>query len=319
MKYYYVLWIPSYETADLKIIERELGETSLRDNETYTGVSVSGTIDEQYRIDIKYLLSDDPTERHLHLNKEHDTRTGFVAYSLLLPDEGENDDFFLAGMRQEMPTALYHFIKGFFHRHVNHASDADSKLKAYTIQTELFVFENHLGDILDTVFGCYDDLFSGQVNIVRKQLGDALKSLSEDVNKFRNLDILDRLAVTTNNVLAEVSYCEFLLTQHELDAATHEICNRIKQAIKTLKNDQEQLLFWNNHFHTRFSYSDGVAGVRWGVAGVIVSCVSLLLAIVLPMFSHSEERIINEMKKNSTEIQILKDSLIIPNRIDAKR
>ncbi len=319
MRYYYALWIPSYEIEAPRIIERELDETRLRDHDEYIGVSVKGRIDDQFRIDISYHLSDDATERHLYLNKVHHTLTGFLVYSIELSDDTANDNFFVAELRREMPTALYHFIKGFFHTHVNHASDADSKLKAYSVQAENFNFDAHKGVILDRVLGCYEDLFSGQVTIVQSQLSDALKFLSEDVNKFRNLDILDKLAVTTNNVLAEVSYCEFLLTQHEEDAATHDICIRIKQAIKTLKDNQKQLVFWNSHFHTRFSYADGVAGVRWGVGGFIIGCLSILLSIILPFLSHSEKRIINEVENNSMEVKALRDSLIKWNQTPAKK
>lgn len=162
---------------------------------------ISGSISEDYRIDITYRLISGGNDKHIYLdNEKRDDDTGFLVYSLTIRDELEKSDFFLDGLKEEMPTALYHYIKGFFHKHINHASEADSKLQA----------------------------------------------------------------------------CLF--------------------------ND-------NNYNFEQNRYSDGIHGVRWGVAGVIISCLSLLLAFVLPLFDHSEERIIKELKNNSKQIEMLSDSI----------
>lgn len=302
MRYYYVLWIPSVERRCPEIIESNLDEITLRDDEAYDGVVLSGSISDDFRIDITYRLVSDGNEKHIYLdNEKRDDDTGFLVYSLTIHDEQVNCDFFLEGLKEEMPTALYHYIKGFFHKHINHASEADSKLLAYSYDDN-YNFEQNRQDALNGVLSAYEYLFSGQVGFVRKQLRDALEALSEDQNKFRNLIILDKLAVTTNNVLGEVSYCEFLLNEY-CDTVDCNLSKRIKQAIQTLKNDYQQLLFWNNHFHARFSYSDGIHGVRWGVAGVIISCLSLLMTFILPLFDHSEERIIKELNNNSVTVR----------------
>ncbi len=56
MKYYYVLWIPSVERGCLEIIESNLDEITLRDDEAYDGVVLSGSISDNFRIDITYHL-----------------------------------------------------------------------------------------------------------------------------------------------------------------------------------------------------------------------------------------------------------------------
>ena len=132
MKYYYVLWIPSVERGCPEIIESNLDEITLRDDEAYDGVVLSGSISDNFRIDITYHLVSKGIEKHIYLdNEKRDDDTGFLVYSLTIHDEQVKCDFFLEGLKEEMPTALYHYIKGFFHKHVNHASEADSKLKAY--------------------------------------------------------------------------------------------------------------------------------------------------------------------------------------------
>jgi len=302
MKYSYVLWIPSTEEGCPEIIENCLQKISLRDNEQYTGIVLIGSIDDEYRIDICYYFSNDTTERHLYFRNEIREESGFMVYSLLLPDDSANDDFFIQNLRQEMPTALYHYIKSFFHEHINHDSEADSKLKAYVSSDEHFDFERDRTLVLNTVFGSYEDLFCGQAKIVRKELREALDSLSNDKNKFRNLNILDRLAVSTNNVLGEIPFCEFLLSRSG-QYADNELCSKIRRSINVLKDYQRQLLFWNNHFHSRFSYADGLSGVRWGVTGVIVSCISLTLTFILPLFDTSEERIVDVINSNSSMIE----------------
>lgn len=310
MKYYYVLWIPSVERRYPEIIESSLDEITLRDDAAYDGVVLSGTISEDFRIDITYRLISRGHEKHIYLdNEKRDDDYGFLVYSLIIHDEQENSDFFLDVLKEEMPTALYHYIKGFFHKHINHACEADSKLRAYRYNDKNYNFEQNRKEALNGVLSAYEDLFSGQVFFVRNQLRDALEALSEDRHKFRNLEILDKLAVTTNNVLGEISYCEFLLNSEYGENVDPELCKRIKQAIQTLKNDYQQLLFWNNHFHARFSYSDGIHGVRWGVTGVIISCLSILLSFVLPILDHSEERIIKELENNSKQIEMLGDSI----------
>lgn len=317
MKYYYVLWIPSVERGCPEIIESKLDEITLRDDEAYDGVVLSGSISDNFRIDITYHLVSKGIEKHIYLdNEKRDDDTGFLVYSLTIHDEQVKCDFFLEGLKEEMPTALYHYIKGFFHKHVNHASEADSKLKAYHFKGDIFNFEQYRNAVIESVLSSYEDLFSGQVGFVRYQLRDALEALAEDRNKFRYLDILDKLAVATNNALGEISYCEFLLGEYS-DIVDNGLSKRIRQSIQTLKNDYQQLLFWNNHFHARFSYSDGIHGVRWGVTGVIISFLSLIMAIVLPLLNHSEERIIRELENNSKQIEMLKDSIsgsrIIPS------
>lgn len=309
MKYYYVLWIPSIERRCPEIIESNLDTITLRDDDAYDGVVLSGSISEGFRIDITYHLISEGNDKHVYLdNEKRDDETGFLVYSMTIHDELENSDFFLEGLKVEMPTALYHYIKGFFHKHINHASEADSKLQAYRFNGDDYNFEQNRQEAINGVLSAYEYLFSGQVGFVRNQLRDALEALSKDQNKFRNLNILDKLAVTTNNVLGEISYCEFLLNEYS-DTINNDLKQRIKQAIQTLKNDYQQLLFWNNHFHARFSYSDGIHGVRWGVVGVVISCLSLLLTFVLPLLDYSEERIIKELHKNSKQIEMLSDSI----------
>ena len=315
MKYYYVLWIPSIERKCPEIIESNLDEITLRDDDAYDGVVLSGSISEGFRIDITYRLISEDSDKHIYLdNEKRDDETGFLVYSMTIHDEQENSDFFLEGLKVEMPTALYHYIKGFFHKHINHASEADSKLQAYRFNGDDYNFEQNRQEAINGVLSAYEYLFSGQVGFVRNQLRDALEALSKDQNKFRNLNILDKLAVTTNNVLGEISYCEFILNEYS-DIINNDLKQRIKQAIQTLKNDYQQLLFWNDHFHARFSYSDGIHGVRWGVAGVVISCLSLLLTFVLPLLDHSEERIIKELKNNSKQIEMLSDSIRTSVRI----
>jgi len=242
MKYYYVLWIPSVERRCPEIIESNLDEITLRDDEAYDGVVLSGSISEDFRIDITYRLVSGGNEKHIYLdNEKRDDETGFLVYSLTIHEEQKKGDFFLEGLKEEMPTALYHYIKGFFHKHINHASEADSKLKAYRYEDGNYNnFNQNLKEVLDGVLSSYEDLFRGQVGFVRDQLHDALKALAEDCNKFRNLNILDKLAVTTNNVLGEISYCEFLLNEYG-NVIDKDLNRQIKQSMETLKNDYQQL------------------------------------------------------------------------------
>lgn len=57
MRYYYVLWIPSVERRCPEIIESNLDEITLRDDEAYDGVVLSGSISDDFRIDITYRLA----------------------------------------------------------------------------------------------------------------------------------------------------------------------------------------------------------------------------------------------------------------------
>ena len=59
--------------------------------------------------------------------------------------------------------------------------------------------------------------------------------------------------------------------------------------------------------------------MRWGVGGFIIGSLSILLSIILPLLSHSEERIINEVKNNSMEMKALRDSLIKWNQMPSER
>lgn len=300
MKYNYVMWIPATEKGKPQIIATDLGEETLKDDERYKGVVIRGLIENDYDIKIEYHISDESVPHEIKFVNTYQGETGFLVYTLALQDDPVNEDFFVSVLREEMPTALYHYIKGFFHQHKYHEEEADSKLMAYCYKSDNFSFDKKRADILSEICQSYKNLFYGQLLFLQKELDDALCDLAKDNRKFRNLEILDELAVSTNNVLGEVAYCEFLLQQHNNDIPSNDCCE-IRQCVSTLQTCQKQILFWNNHFHTKFSYSDGISGVRWGVAGFIVGCISLIFSIILSLSNQSEGKLEKAIETN-TEI-----------------
>ena len=308
MRYSYAIWIPATEKGQPQVLEKSLPKIVLRDNPEDPAVIIKGAIDENFHITIDYSISEECVPHQIKLKHTYSGSTGFLVYSLQLPDICPDEDFFVSGLRVEMSTALYHYIKGFFHKHVCHAKEADSKLKAYSSTDPNFSFQKHRQHIIQNVCLSYQDIFGGQVRIVQNELADALVALSTGGNKQRNLNILDRLSVATNNILNEVAFCEFFLRQHatEIQKADRQA---LRQDIFTLQQLQQQLLFWNNHFHNKFSYADGVNGVKWGVAGFCIGCLSILLSCLLPLFDHSEEKIMNSIKENFFEIQKTRDEI----------
>ena len=307
MKYSYVMWIPTTEEGYPQILEKELPKETLRDDKQYEGVVIKGKIEKNYDIKIEYQITSDQIPHEVNFINVHKEKSGFLVYTLTLQETPVNEDFFVSILRKEMPTALYHYVKSFFHRHEYHEDEVDSKLMVYCTRQANFSFEKCRFDVLREICESYKEMFQGQLYFVQKELNDALYALAKDKRKFRNLKILDELAVSTNNILSEVAYCEFLLRQYCVDIPEDD-CREIRCKVSVLQNYQRQIIFWNNHFHTKFSYSDGISGVRWGVAGFIVGCISLILSIILSLSNQSENKmreaietntkIINELEKD---------------------
>ena len=129
MSFYYVLWIPQTTKEEPQIIEYHLGKKLLRDIRDIKSLCVCASIAEETRdITLKYQV-EKSSERQLIFHYVEQDDRGFVIYKLDLSDE--DNDFLCELLRIEMPNALYHYFKGFFHRHIFHDDSADSLLTPY--------------------------------------------------------------------------------------------------------------------------------------------------------------------------------------------
>ena len=127
--YYFVLWIPQTRKESPKIIKNQLDPKNLCDIETLPSFNVRGSISVAKDILLEYSIGDESFDKKLEFKFIESDNRGFVIYKLELEDQ--QNDFLCKLLRKEMPNAIYHYFKSFYHKHVFHEESEDSLLSAY--------------------------------------------------------------------------------------------------------------------------------------------------------------------------------------------
>ena len=182
MEFYYALWIPTLKRGNGKpqILNKNPGEKKLQDLPSEKALIIKGEIfPDSYDITFKYRHSKEQEFKELFFQKQTLTHEGFLIYKLELDEERIQNDYVCKRLSHEMHKALYHYIKGFFHKHVFHADKEDSLLPAF-FSTEEIQWEQSTTKklILQPIVTNYALKFSGYLEEWEHDLSQALAEIS---------------------------------------------------------------------------------------------------------------------------------------------
>lgn len=293
MTYYYALWIPILKKGTPTILRQTLPAKELKDLPEHNALIIKGSIDKSYDIHLAYGLGGEDKEKTLLFRNERKGIEGILIYSLELSDSQE--DFFCNSLSREMHNAVYHYIKGFFHRHLFHFDSEDSLLPAYFSHERIDWGSNKVqSNIILPLIRYYSLKFSGYLLDWENGFYKALEEIPVNKHITRNIQILRNTLQMSHNIFGEMQYCKFLISSFPTLISKKDK-GEIQNTLNELIQLHESIHFWYNHYLGKISFLDGRKGVRWGVTGVLISTVSILLTFYLEY--HAPD--INKMNKQN--------------------
>lgn len=298
--YYYALWIPQYKRGIPSVKNRTLNSEDLKDRPDDQSFLVSGEIDEaDLSIRLSYKLGDGPS-RILLFQKTDITDTGFILYKL---DLGEEDnDFLCNALRVSMPKAIYHYLKGFFHKHEFHDTDNDSLLEAYfsTVPIDIRDAES-LSHILKVYLQSYINKYGGCVNLCRFSLNNVYNNLRKGIKIEDSLSELNFVIENNKIVLdGESLYCDFLISSYIEQIDTVQV-----KHIYDLRNE---LAHYDERLHQIESSISSESSIKIGRIGLLASIVGAFVGVAFSLLlskcSSSElQDSVSTIRKDIQQIQ----------------
>lgn len=318
---YYAFWIPLVDKSDLPIICEKLPEHTLRDIPRYEAVILNAKINKtNNKIYLCYRTQSESIPHELVFHNELKTRDGFLIYKIELPD-GEKD-FFCQELSKRLHQAVYHYFKGFFHKHVFHHYSEDSLLPTYFSETRIEWDENTRRIILKNIVDFYFLKFNGYLDLWEEVFNLACRQILCNENVIKNIKSLEIVVRSARDVFGEILYCNFLLKSfiHEISDSDREA---VQNTIRALNDVHEKITFWYGHFMSKISFWDGKSGKKWGIIGVVISTVSILLALWLEMKSvdielmNERNRIYQDSLMNSLKEYVTNENQSIMQKQDS--
>lgn len=303
MTYYYVLWIPVLKKGIPAILRQTLPEKELKDLPEHNALIIKGTIDNSYDIRIAYRLSGENKDKTLLFHSEQRVNEGFMIYSLELLDSEE--DFFCKSLSCGMHSAVYHYIKGFFHKHRFHFDSEDSLLPAYFSCEKInWGSTDARRNIIQPLIRCYSLKFTGYLNDWENGFYKAFEEISNNKHITRNIYILQNTLQISRNIFGEMQYCKFLMSSFPT-LVPRKSKSEIQNTLSELIQLHDSIQFWYNHYVGKISFLDGRKGVRWGVIGVIISTVSILLTFYLEFHAPDINKVSKQNERHQDSISVV--------------
>lgn len=282
---------------NLPILDERPGEKRLQDVPGEEALIIRGTISPALNISLQYKQEGEIAFKELSFQLHERTRYGFLVYRLELNEEDVRRDYVCECLSREMHKAFYHYIKGFFHKHMFHTEAEDSLLPAFFSTTEIqWDQPSTRANILLPIIETYSHKFSGFLEEWNDYLNLALEEISGNKNVSKNIELLHDLIRDAPNVFGEARYCEFLLQNFPKEISKNKKA-LIRSTITSLKSLHGTLSFWYEYYSSKVSFLDGQKGVRVGVWGIVVGVVSLLFTCYLEYTSPDFVRIEEENKR----------------------
>ena len=313
MTCYYAFWIPLVNKSDLPIINEKLSSCELKDIPEHEAVILNARIEKNtYNIHLSYRTQSEKEENVLVFYNEKKTNEGFLIYRLELPDT--NRDFFCQGLSREMHPAIYHYFKEFFHKHVFHHCSEDSLLPAH-FSEEMIIWNIASKQIvLNKIITFYSLKFNGYKEFWENTFSKVFKEISQNKNVTKNIKALAGIIQDARDVFGEALYCEFLLNAFTIEISKKDRRD-IRGTIGDLHEVYEKITFWFNHYISKVSFLDGKSGKRWGVIGVILSTLSIVLTLFLELRSPDIELIKKEYQMHQDSLfQTFQEQYTIENK-----
>lgn len=281
----YILWIPSYETSEPKILHKELKLLKLQDVEKEEPLFIKGYIEENLNIQIDYGINDNKCSKRLFLRLSHKNEYGFLTYELTLPEHP--NDWLLEDLCRHMHKSIYHYIKGFFHEHLYHDTEEDSLLNPFMTQESVNWDDKQFWEhVLNHYLNSYILKYRGYTKDFSNKMNHLLSDIQRKKNISKNIKNLHFLVNISRKIQAETRYSKLLIKAYPYDSQSKKI-EELKYACLEFEQFVDDLSFWSNHLTSTISYSEGHASLRWGQLGLVAGLISIFLTLFIECKNHS--------------------------------
>lgn len=291
---YCVFWIPTmYHHEGVQIpIKKEISDDISDDANNRHHVTV--TLTDQYDIIVK-------NEREeITLKYEDRCNNGLYLYSFDI----ENENSFL---KNEIPNAIYHLIKGFYHTHEFHNNTTDSLLRAYLSASHVNINSKN-NEAITHYLKLYEEKFKAYSQQITALCNRLTHNSSIRGSKHEILENHKLLQEICNNALGEALYCNTLLSSKYVDFELKEndynneqrkLIINIKNAIENIKLVENKNQSEFNYRNTKIAYKNNTSSFWLTAIGIILSAISIFLAVK----SFQTPAFVNDLKKGQNTTQ----------------
>jgi len=275
---FFVLWIPQFTKEDPQILQQKLTPKVLRDNRNIEPLYVHAHIlPESRNIILSYRIGNG-SDNVLTFDYIRQDDRGFLIYKLELGDQ--QNDFLCTLLRTEMPNALYHYFKSFFHEHIFHDESEDSLLSPY-YSVEPIDWDNVAvrNDIVERLIADYEVKFQGAIEEYSAIYNEIIEQLKGNKKILRLKSLMDELCEQEMNTLNERAYCEFLLRSFPL-CIDVERKRKLRNAIKHLEMINLKLESSRNRVSASLGLHFSILGFWVGIAGITIGLITSLASLI---------------------------------------
>ena len=265
---YYVFWIPSiYHVEDLKPLRRFI-EEDISDDENNKHI-ISILLKENWDISIKNAIGT------ASLNYISHSRNGLISYKY------EETDSSLSFIRNEIPNAVYHLIKGFFHDHEHHDAKADSLLNAFVSDKEVNI-KTENNEVLLHYLKLYEKKFTAYSNQISSLYKAVQKNSKEKGKKhilFKNLESLENFC---QSALGEYIYCNTLINSKyfKTECNSGNDYNDQRRTLHNIKSSIENIKLIESKNHSTYDFLCTKISIASTKIGYLIAFIALILTII---------------------------------------
>lgn len=208
------------------------------------------------------------------LNYIESSKNGLVLYSYEIK---EDEDSFL---KREIPNAIYHLIKGFYHLHEYHEDTADSLLRAYESDSKVDI-KSVNNAAITRYLQTYEEKFqaySMQISCLYSRLTQNSTKKTEKFKLLENHELFENLC---NNSLGEALYCNTLLKSKYVDGCpkSDNSCDLQRKIILNINNAIENIRLMEQKNQIDFALKGTKIAFKNNTTGLIIAVVGILLAL----------------------------------------
>lgn len=244
-------------------------------------------------------------EHCIDLKFESCNKSGFIIYSF--DNDGCNKDNFTEALNGKMNPAIYHYIKGAFHKHESHPATADALLQPF-VSTGKISFADDERRIVDFYLQQYKDKFEDFIIYNSEETKAAKRQINSFININKGINSLGRIIENGNTIKGEQEYFEFL---REYASKKGWIAKDFRREVKGYTDNINRLLknvtVAYNLCTTGLGIKYGKWGIFLGVIGIFVSAAGILSS--LPGSNNPPEETYRKQDFVNKNGSVSKDSL----------
>lgn len=276
----YVLWIPCLEDR-LTIRETKINNYNISD----TDISlIDAEINTEWQIIIKYEYN--KIKQEIVLTPYCPAKRGFLYYTLT--SQTENESQLARSLHVKFHQGLYHIIKSFFHKHIHHPKEEDSILHARFFNTEDEYKEKTKGDA-----EFYIEEYIKKFTYLRNNIADCLSEVREKENSdwsriLHYLTIYRAYKRLTDKLLryeGEYIYYKSLRKSVDEELKDAELYDRKMSLL------DKEIRISLHYAENAFNYNSSIIGTHVSSLGLLISIISIVLALVITFTDKSERQL----------------------------